>query len=249
MTPENHLTYQILNAPIRPWPYIHCYIENVFPESFYREILDHMPPADSYDYDEFGSKPHLQNTGEIHRSCIRLTPQAHGFPDDGFWQEWMGWFMSPRLMNVLLGKFRPLVEKRFEGQSPLFYPRGLLSKDAAGYSLTPHADQTRKIITAVFYLPEESQDDLGTSLYTLHDDVDGSTLHPLTHHDRKYFDLVATAPYRRNSMLMFFKTDHSWHGVEETDVERRSIQLQVIEASDKEIEMFRKHTESVSASS
>lgn len=42
---EEHVIYQIANAPIREYPYAHIYVESVFPPDFYRELRKNWPTA------------------------------------------------------------------------------------------------------------------------------------------------------------------------------------------------------------
>jgi hypothetical protein len=35
---EEHVCYQVANAPIRDYPYPHIYVESVFPPDFYRAM-------------------------------------------------------------------------------------------------------------------------------------------------------------------------------------------------------------------
>ena len=44
----SHLVYQVLNAPIREYPFPHFFSTNMFPEAFYAEIMKHMPADDAY---------------------------------------------------------------------------------------------------------------------------------------------------------------------------------------------------------
>ncbi len=41
--PELELTYNIANAPLRTFAFPHLYINNIFPEDFYRGLLKNLP--------------------------------------------------------------------------------------------------------------------------------------------------------------------------------------------------------------
>jgi hypothetical protein len=43
-----HLRYKIANAHINTWPYAHFYIEDIFPDDFYRKLRALLPPHDAY---------------------------------------------------------------------------------------------------------------------------------------------------------------------------------------------------------
>ena len=40
---EQHVLYQIANAPMREYPYAHIYVENVFPDDFYAALRASWP--------------------------------------------------------------------------------------------------------------------------------------------------------------------------------------------------------------
>ena len=40
---EQHVLYQIANAPMREYPYAHIYVENVFPDDFYAALRANWP--------------------------------------------------------------------------------------------------------------------------------------------------------------------------------------------------------------
>ena len=108
-----------------------------------------------------------------------------------------------------------------------FHPEFQLVRDFTDYSLGPHTDSPHKVVVLLFYLPRAAEREaLGTSLYVPRDPAfrcDGSR-----HHPRDRFLRVATLPYRPNSMVAFFKSARSFHGVEpvvEAGVRRDLIQL------------------------
>ncbi len=100
-----------------------------------------------------------------------------------------------------------------------------LVRDEPGYSLGPHTDAPKKVVTALFYLPRDgSLSHLGTSLY--------QPKVPFTdpsnkHHEFGDFTRVATLPYLPNSLFAFARSDSSFHGVERTDGQRWSLTFQV----------------------
>ena len=50
MNPADKLgmLYRLLNAPVSPYPYPHCYIENVFNPECYEQFLKHFPSEDFF---------------------------------------------------------------------------------------------------------------------------------------------------------------------------------------------------------
>jgi hypothetical protein len=45
---EEHVLYQIANAPVREYPYAHIYVQNVFPVDFYHALRENWPDASSF---------------------------------------------------------------------------------------------------------------------------------------------------------------------------------------------------------
>lgn len=81
------------------------------------------------------------------------------------------------------------------------HPTARLGRDSDGYRITPHPDSDRRVYTAQVYLPEDdSQEDVGTSIYRR--EPDGS------------FTLVRRLPFRPNTAFCFVPTENSFHGVE-----------------------------------
>ena len=53
---EEFVHYQIANAPVRAYPYPHFYLQPVFPETFYRRMLETMPDTEALTpINEFGT--------------------------------------------------------------------------------------------------------------------------------------------------------------------------------------------------
>jgi hypothetical protein len=117
-------------------------------------------------------------------------------------------------MNLMLQKFGPFVQQRFKGAQGLqFYNESLLVEDITKYSLGPHTDSPRKVLTFLFYLPkDESQSHLGTSIYIPKDGTYTCPGRP--HYGFENFQRVVTMPFKPNTLFAFVKTDNSFHGVE-----------------------------------
>jgi hypothetical protein len=89
----------------------------------------------------------------------------------------------------------------------------LIVRDSTTYSLGPHADAARKVLSFLFYLPpDDSKAHLGTSIYVPLDLTFRCEGGP--HYDFKKFRRVLTMPYVPNTLFAFMKTSNSFHGVE-----------------------------------
>jgi hypothetical protein len=142
--------------------------------------------------------------------------QLDRLPGDkrAFWEELRGWMVGGTIGPMLLRKFRQYVVQRFEARKDVaYYDEALLVQDTTNYSLGPHTDAPRKVITLLFYLPPDtSQAHLGTSIYLPRDREFTCPGGP--HHARENFERLWTMPFLPNSLFVFLKNDRSFHGLE-----------------------------------
>lgn len=216
ISPLAHVVARLRSAEVVAEPYPHYYLENVFPDDYYRALLEHLPASDAY-----------QNLFEVtdyklahfrHRDQRDL---SEGWTDalpgalKEFWERFNEWFLGPDLAQAVLASFAARLGARFgEAQSwPEVSVEAQLIRHRAGYFLGPHSDLYTKLAVLLIYLPvDESAAHLGTSLYRAKDA--GFTCHDSTHHPFENFINVKTAPYKPNSLLAFLRSDVSFHGVE-----------------------------------
>ena len=89
----------------------------------------------------------------------------------------------------------------------------LAVRDLTNYSIGPHTDAPHRLITMLFYCPEDdSRQHLGTSIYWPNDNDFRCRGGP--HYPFNRFRKITTMPYKRNSLFAFFKDERSFHGVE-----------------------------------
>jgi hypothetical protein len=210
---ELALTYKFANAPILEFPYPHFFIQDVFPQSFYDTLQRNLPdPSLMKPIEEVrGVK------GYKERFVLELSGEhLESLPEDKrqFWHDLSGWLNAGRLANLALAKFHYWVEQRFKGAPrPKMYSEAVLVEDITKYSLGPHTDSIKKVITMLFYLPKDmSQAHLGTSIYLPKDRSFTCAGGP--HHPFDKFVRLHTMPFVPNSLFVFFKNDMSFHGVE-----------------------------------
>ena len=211
---ELALAYKFANAPIMGFPYPHFYIRDIFPPDFYERIQANIPdPSLMIPIEDARG---LKGYPERFVLEINTTKHQELLPDDKreFWREFSQWLCSGRFASLAVAKFQQLLQQRFgNGPLPELYNEALLVQDITKYSLGPHTDSPRKVITMLFYLPKDpSQSHLGTSIYLPRDP--GFTCPGGPHHDFDKFVRVHTMPFLPNSLFVFFKTDNSFHGVE-----------------------------------
>lgn len=236
--PEAHALYAVANAPLRTWPFPHIYVDSVLPDDYYARLRAHWPSA------RFVS---LAATGRVpegaypERFILPLRPgetAALPEPERTFWEELSGWLLgSSRFFYAIMDKFETTLRERFGDalEDAGFSHEVLVVRDHTNYALGPHTDSPRKVISVLFYCPDDdTRPHLGTSIY---EPVDRDFRCPGgPHYPFDRFSKVATMAYRPNSLFAFVKTDRSFHGVDpvrDADVMRNLIlyDIQVQSAS------------------
>ncbi|MCH1429484.1 MAG: hypothetical protein GWP59_04970 [Chlamydiales bacterium] len=223
------LLYKIANERILMYPFPHFFLKNVFSSLFYQEILDHIPQKESY--------ISLAKSGKVaggqypERFIIDLN-QLQNFPLETvhmeFWKKISAFFNSTLFKSLLIQVNRPFLQVRFQNQGIQdwqsappedYYCELQLVKDTRNYSIAPHTDNPRRLLNLLFYLPKDNQHQhLGTSLYKPKDphfSCEGQR-----HHNFEDFKKIHSVPFEANSLLYFFKTTNSFHGVERIEDEK-----------------------------
>jgi hypothetical protein len=217
---ELHVAYQIANAPVRGFPYPHCFVPDVFPADFYAELQQNLPdPTAMIPIEEA-----RQVKGYKERFVLELHKPEHvaTLPESkqAFWRhvaEWMvgeGGEKLGRFGQFMMNKFQPYVQNRLKDLSGVkLYDEAYLVEDITNYKIGPHTDSPVKVITMLFYLPRDtSQSHLGTSIYLPKDPSFRCQGGP--HYPFDWFNRMITMPFQPNSLFTFVKTDNSFHGVE-----------------------------------
>lgn len=210
---ELHAVYKIANTPINRFPYPHFYIPEIFPADFYAQMQATLPDP--------GAMRPIEEVrpvrGYKERFVMGMEDDSIGkLPEEkqAFWRDLRAWLTGGEFASFVLNKFSPYVEERFKDRPDVrFHDEVMLVQDITRYSLGPHSDSPRKVVTFLFYLPKDvSQSHLGTSIYMPKDPRFRCMGGP--HYDRANFQRMWTAPFMPNSLFAFFKTDNSFHGVE-----------------------------------
>jgi hypothetical protein len=197
-------------------PYPHYYLEDVFPADYYQSLLRNLP--DTSVYDNLFAVTDLKLDHFRHRDQRDLNEGWTGMlPDEirPFWADFNRWFMGPEMARAVLRTFADSMRARFgeEDGWPEVSVEAQFIRHRAGYFLGPHSDLYTKLVVLVFYLaPDDRLAHLGTSLYRPKEP--GFTCPDSRHYPFEDFVRVKTAPYRRNSMLAFMRSDSSFHGLE-----------------------------------
>lgn len=233
---KQHAIYSIVNARIREFPYPHFVSDQIFPESFYQEILGHLPDKDDFtsmiDTDRVDDS--REDSPYKNRLTVTLTEDVIGAfakKDQAFWIEALKLLKDVDFIRIILWKFEPYLKQRYSSglESVDFISDIQLIRDFEGYHLGPHSDLPEKVAVVLFYLPKTDENpNLGTSIYV--PKQEGFTCNAGKHYLSKDFYRVFTAPYVPNTALGFFKTLNSFHGVEpfpDVNVQRDLIQFSI----------------------
>jgi len=225
---EEFVLYQIANAEIRRHPFPHFFVAPVFPQDYYEQVLAHLPPTEwMKPIDETGSVKTVGNDGGKAYPSRFIADLAdieeREQENDPFWARLGQWMMSDRLRALVIEKFRDDMAERFGAGAAVSTDIDTrLVRDFTNYSIGPHTDSPRKLVSLLFYLPrDEAMSHLGTSIYAAHDP--SFRCEGTRHHSYKAFKRVADMPYVPNALFAFFKTDRSFHGVDpitQANVER-----------------------------
>ena len=233
----HHIATAIDEAPLREDPYCHFYVENILPEPVFQELLSRLPNPKMYTAlnPERWSRP----DGTSIRDRFSLAPEnldTLSEEDQQFWSTFSNALASKQVKDAVFRKLAPDLVRRFKvGRDAVTeitsYSHLWLYREIKGYKIEPHPDSREKIVTMMFYLPEDlSQEDLGTSVYeeqSLWKRLTGSR-----------FKETYRFPFRPNSLMAFAVINQpgrkSWHGREliETECGVRNSILKIYKATE-----------------
>jgi hypothetical protein len=224
---EEFVHYQIANAAVRGYPYPHFYVQPVFPETYYRRMLETLPDTEALTpINEYGTVGRMdKKTGQLMKSpfeprylaelaVLEAEEQATFGSGSDTWRSLSAWLLGERFRKLIIGKFMAGIRARFGAEARLETSvEARFVRDMTEYSIKPHTDTPKKLVSLLFYLPaDERLQALGTSVYVPKDKAfrcDGTKRHPF-----EQFNKVMTAGFLPNSLFGFLKTDQAFHGVE-----------------------------------
>lgn len=191
---EKHILDQIKNTEVHKSPYSFMFIQNLFPEKFYKKLLKALPSDTDYK-----SLEDARGTGGYPERFV-CTPHTK------IWKDLEKYMRGGRVRKALCDKFG------VEGPND----EVLLIRDHPGYKIGPHTDTPKKVISALVYLPkDEALKKYGTSIYVPKES--GFTDAAGKHFSFDGFRKFATMKFVPNAAFIFAKSDNSFHGVEPFD--------------------------------
>ena len=184
-----HVINAVENAAVYDYPY-----KYFFSNSFYDEILKNLPTTDEYTY--------------YRRSRYRFQMEQS---DKEVIQEANTILKSKELQDAYFTKFKKALIKE-ERSNTSVYCNPTLMRDVKGYSISPHRDHHRKVITTQIYLP---QDNTHENCGTIMNIKEG-----------EQFINYKQFKFHRNTSYAFVRSDNSWHSADistENNFDRNSI--------------------------
>jgi hypothetical protein len=167
----NHLEKKFESLQTEEEPYQHFYMENIWPDDVYSQMLQLLPAQDLYrplNIRQWVNADGVSTRDKCYfaETIDKMEPEAAAF-----WTQIAIALTSRRLRNLLFNCFKRDVALRLgvkedevvDAESWVTFG---LTRDFQDYKLKPHTDGYPRVVTAQFYLPkDESQRDLGTSIY------------------------------------------------------------------------------------
>lgn len=212
------LVSRIDEAPIIQDPFDHVYFSELFPEGYYRDLLDKLPTLG--EYREFRYHSAMRADGRSTRRWFFLYPEHLSYLAEErrpFWETLSQVLTSDGLQAAFRRKFRTSLEQRFgrKVEDMHFHAAPVLVRDLSGYRIPIHPDTPHKAMTIQFYLPrDDSQAALGTHFHA------GETGEAAAR--------SRAMPFLPSSGYAFAVTRASWHSVPVTGQragERNSLML------------------------
>ncbi|HEX3997678.1 MAG TPA: hypothetical protein VHX65_03910 [Pirellulales bacterium] len=167
-----HLLESLERTPSHDEPFSHFYVENVFPDDVYVQMMDDFPAPDRYK--PLDASKYHNDKGISTRDVFSFTPENLAdlpLHKRELWSAVADAMHAPEVKQVVFRKLATDLSARFgmpknEVENITSYSKPSLFRDLDGYEIAPHPDGRAKIVTMQLYLPRDrSQLELGTALY------------------------------------------------------------------------------------
>ncbi len=234
-----HIINKIKKSELFDNPFAHKFVKNIFPIEIYNKLLQSLP--DKSFYVPIAETGLVSKNYSPERFVIDLAPkniEVLQSEKKSFFKNLIQILISPELFSITSSQFRLALnntiknftekEKQSFGTEHFeFTARIMLVKDFTKYSLEAHTDSINKFITYLFYLPSnDSLSKIGTTLYEKSQkSLTYDKIHYSKEETKKLFLPVKTCPFIPNSLLIFPRSNDSFHGVEEINTMREERNL------------------------
>lgn len=233
-----HLADRIRTSPMRDDPYRHTFVRDCLPEPVVADLIAAFPTPDAMTHvsERWSAKGY--SDARVSIAVPDGTDARHGEVLAGLDPALVrvaGLLQDTGTVRAVLDRFLPTVRQGLGRLAHAYGKDGFtigssveFVYDATGFQLPPHTDGTVKLAVGLLYLAQPGDPpDLGTRLYRPKDP--GYRGDPARGHPWEAMDEVAIAPYERNTMFLFGRTNASYHGVvaADTDRPRRLVQFSI----------------------
>ena len=205
-----HVIERFKSQPAAEQPYPHLYVEDVFPSDYY-QLMQSMKPADEelICIDDTGRAKGFRERFVVHLGDD--LERIENLEKRRFWQAHYAWFNAQDFMIEMIRPYQQAIVRAGIAQLNV-KSEAMFMRDRCGYSIGPHTDSPARLLSVMFYLPEDSaHEHVGTGVYIPREQAftcDGSG-----HHEFAQFEQVFRAPFKPNSAFGFLKTNNSFHAV------------------------------------
>jgi hypothetical protein len=206
-------------APILEDPFPYVLIDGIFPEPYYRRMLENFPAEEAFlPIDEEGR---VSKGAYKERSIVPFDPESLKrvpSPQRDFWDEFGSWLYSDLFVSAWVKKFAKVLDYRLQricsdGAPLQVRSDALLVRDHTNYAIAPHTDAPHRLISFLFYMPkDEALKAYGTSFYRPKDK--DLVCWGDKHHTFEPFVRTGTMEFLPNRLVAFPKTERTFHGVE-----------------------------------
>lgn len=150
--------------------------------------------------------------------------------DAEFWLNVARTVMGPPVITACYHKFQDVLIPRIEHlnqDTVILNPEMLVVSDRSDYKIGPHTDTRARFISLLYYLsPDPKYRSYGTGLYTPKDPA--FPVEDRRHYSFEDFNLHSRVDYKSNRVVIFPRTDRSYHGVEPVPVENCDSRLLIV---------------------
>jgi hypothetical protein len=225
---NNHVARRIKETPVSEAPFQHCIVDDVLPKEVFKSIHDHWP-----DDSVLLSLIDTGRTTKYKERFVMLLEDEFfnnlTSTDQKFWVDVGLTVMGSQVVTACYEKFKSLLDKRLQRQNMSFSlnPEMMVVSDRNNYQIGPHTDTEWRFISLLYYLsPDPKYYSYGTCLYEPKDPV--IAVDHMRHYEFHDFNLHSRVEYKPNRLVVFPRTNSSFHGVEPVAVDNCDRRLIIV---------------------
>ena len=238
----DHINKKLLSTELETDPWVHKFIEGIFPYDDYQEILKNLPSKEFYKSRVSIDKKAKQTNYSSERYVFQIIQdnlKTLNSDQERFWYSLITSLCSDEIFHTVMKIFKEVLDYRMNNLSQIekeklgiknykIVKKAEIVKDFKKYHLGAHTDNFNKFITFLFYFPKDkSIENLGTAIYKKKIDIplDETAKHQSLENTENNFTKVKTCKFHPNTLLIFPRTNESFHGVDEINIDSKERDL------------------------